>query len=304
MSRKHKSPKKLSLLVIFSLIASLVTMFFGGPFLRVLRKSYGPVIYWLLFIIILTVTLTAKTYLLLFMLGSLWFAVGISVEMENLKVSFSWNVMISALIGGFVSMMGYGYILSGQGINTPERFKDYFKESFEKMVKPNAEVQIDIESLIYQIPSVVILLFLVSLVLSFLFERRVYFWMKLPKQITNYKINFLEYRVSEATIWIALVALLVGVLDLNFLKLESGKLIQAIGSNFVNVFVVIFFFQGFAVLEAFLKKINASVFFRAFTYFIFIGQLFLVLSFIGFIDFWVDFRSRLNKASWLKNESI
>lgn len=311
MSRNSRTPKKLSLLLLFSLLSSLVTMFFGGPFLRVLRKSYGPLIYWFFFSLILVLTLIAKTYLLLFILGSLWLAVGMSVELEKLKISFSWNILLSSLLGSVISILGYGYVLNEQGVNNLERFKDYFKETIDKMINSKSGAEIDMEALIFQIPSVVILLFLVSLVVSFLFERRVYFWMKLPKQVSSYKLNFLEYKTKEATIWTALVALLICVIDLKNFNFEMGtrgfeyfKIIQSLSSNLINIFVVVFFFQGFAVLEVFLKKIRASIFFRAFTYFIFIGQLFLVLSFIGFIDFWIDFRFRLEKTGWLKNESI
>lgn len=304
MYAKQKTAKKLSLLIAFSLLASLVTMFFGGPFLRVLRKSYGPGVYWVFFGVILTVSLVAKTYLLLFLIGSLWLAVGISVELENLKLPFNWNVMMSSLIGSLLTVLGYGYVLNQEGINSFERLKTYFSESLQKVMRSGAENPLDVEALMYQIPSIVMLLFIVSIVVSFLFERRVYFWLKLPKQIISYKISFLDYRVQETTVWLALISLLLSILDFKSYNLDNLQSAQIIGTNLVNIFVVVFFFQGFAVLEVFLKKTNASVFFRALTYFIFIGQLFLVLSFIGFIDFWIDFRTRMNKASWLKNESI
>lgn len=304
MSRKQKTTKKLSLLIIYSILTSLVTMFFGGPFLRVLRKTYGPVFYWLFFLVILAVAISAKTYLMLLFIGSLWFMVGISVELENLKLPFSWNVLASSVLGTVVSLLGYGVVLNNQGISNLERFKDYFKESLEKVIRSTAENQIDIEALMYQIPSVVLLLFLASVIVSFVFERRIYFWMKLPNLTKKDQVKLIDYKASEPTIWFALVALLLSVLDLKIFNLEDLRWLQLLGSNFVNVLVVVFFFQGFAILEVFLRKSQASVFFRAFTYFIFIGQLFLVLSFIGFVDFWVDFRSRLNKASWLKNESI
>lgn len=304
MPKNQKTTKKLSLLVVYSLLTSLVTMFFGGPFLRVLRKAYGPVFYWLFFLIILTITISAKTYLMLLFIGSLWFVVGISVELENLRLPFSWNVLTSSILGTVLSLFGYGVVLNNQGISNLERFKDYFKESLEKMIRSSAENQVDIEALIYQIPSVVLLLFLASVIVSFAFERRIYFWMKLPNLTKKDQLKLIEYKASEPTIWFALVALLLSILDLKTFGLDGLRWMQLLGSNIVNVLVVVFFFQGFAILEVFLRKSQASVFFRAFTYFIFIGQLFLVLSFIGFVDFWVDFRSRLNKASWLKNESI
>ena len=60
-SKKNKSPKKLSLLVIYSLITALVTVFFSGPFLRALRKAYGPVVYWSLFIALAVASAMTKT---------------------------------------------------------------------------------------------------------------------------------------------------------------------------------------------------------------------------------------------------
>ncbi|MCK6599002.1 MAG: YybS family protein [Bdellovibrionaceae bacterium] len=301
-SRKNKSPKKLSLLVIYSLITALVTVFFSGPFLRVLRRSYGPMVYWSLFIALVSASAITKTYLVLCFLGALWLTLGLSVEFEKARMSFSINLLISSIVGALFSMGGYVYVLAEEGINNFERFKVYFKEAVETFLKAKSEVEVDWEMLIYQIPSMVMLFFLVSIVVGYLFERRVYFWLKLPKQSTFYKINFLDYKVSELTVWVSLFALLIGVLDLKNLNLENLKIWQAVSSNLINILVIVFFFQGMAIMESFLRKIKAGIFFRAFTYFIFIGQLFLVLSLLGFIDFWIDFRTRIDKMGWLKNE--
>ena len=301
-SKKNKSPKKLSLLVIYSLITALVTVFFSGPFLRALRKAYGPVVYWSLFIALAVASAMTKTYLVLCFLGALWLTLGLSVEFEKAKMSFSINLLISSIVGALFSMGGYMYVLAEEGINNFERFKVYFKEAVESFLRAKPEVEVDWEMLIYQIPSMVMLFFLVSIVIGYLFERRVYFWLKLPKQNAFYKINFLDYKVSEPTVWVSLFALLIGVLDLKNLNLENLKIWQAVSSNLINILVIVFFFQGMAIMESFLRKIKAGIFFRAFTYFIFIGQLFLVLSLLGFIDFWIDFRARIDKMGWLKNE--
>jgi hypothetical protein len=84
------------------------------------------------------------------------------------------------------------------------------------------------------------------------------------------------------------------------MRLGSDDLL-ILGSNVFNVALILYFFQGLAVTEVFLLAMRAGLFFRLFTYFILIGQLFFVVSAIGVIDFWVDFRRRFKPVGPVQN---
>ena len=63
----------------------------------------------------------------------------------------------------------------------------------------------------------------------------------------------------------------------------------------MNISLVLYFFQGLAVLEVLLNALKAGMFTRVVVYFFLVGQLFFVLSAVGLIDYWADFRRRLSK---------
>ena len=58
----------------------------------------------------------------------------------------------------------------------------------------------------------------------------------------------------------------------------------------------LYFFQGLAVLEVAFRIFRTGAFWRFVIYFFIVGQLFLLLSAVGLIDYWVDFRSRMRRA--------
>ncbi|ASD65333.1 hypothetical protein [Bdellovibrio bacteriovorus] len=75
----------------------------------------------------------------------------------------------------------------------------------------------------------------------------------------------------------------------------GGKAIAILAVNILNVAIVLYFFQGLAVLEVFLNSMRAGLFIRVLTYIILVGQLLPILAVVGLIDYWVDFRARLRK---------
>ena len=73
--------------------------------------------------------------------------------------------------------------------------------------------------------------------------------------------------------------------------------VKPLGQNILNVAVVAYFFQGIAVLCSYFEVFRVSTLWRVVMLVIFIAQLFLVLSFIGVVDYWVDLRSYMRKKA-------
>lgn len=159
----------------------------------------------------------------------------------------------------------------------------------------NPAVKLDPEILAQQIPSAVVIVLLLALGVGFIFERRVFSWLNLPRERTASQLKLLEYRVPDYVIWVAMTAFLLTMVSF------GGKAIAILAVNIVNVAIVLYFFQGLAVLEVFLNSMRAGVFTRVLMYIILVGQLLLVLSIIGLIDYWVDFRGRIKKMTTAGN---
>jgi hypothetical protein len=269
---------------------SALTVIFGTPFLRVIRNVYGSLIFWGLVFLFLCGTTLLKADWLSFVVGSVWITTGISLELEKRKVSFLTNSIVSLTTGFIVCGAGLLGVLKSLGVTDLARATEYVQEAVKPLVKGQMNQELDYTALVLQIPSMLFIVLLLSLAIGFLMERRIRFWFRLMKQGYVYKFDFLKFRVSDKLIWVALFSLLFSVLG-GFGP--DFKTLETVGSNLVNVFIVVYFFQGLAVLEHILIQIRAGVFLRTFSYFIFLGQLFLVLSIVGFLDFWFDFRGKI-----------
>ncbi len=284
------SLSRLSVISSIAMLMSVLTVVFGTPFLRVIRNVYGSLTFWGLVLLFVGGTTLLKADWLSFVVGSVWLTTGISLELEKRKVSFLTNSIVSLTTGFIVCGAGLLGVLKSLGVTDLARATEYVQEAVKPLVKGQMNQELDYTALVLQIPSMLFIVLLLSLAIGFLMERRIRFWFRLMKQGYVYKFDFLKFRVSDKLIWVALFSLLFSVLG-GFGP--SFKTLETVGSNFVNVFIVVYFFQGLAVLEHILIQIRAGVFLRTFSYFIFLGQLFLVLSIVGFLDFWFDFRGKI-----------
>lgn len=290
MSINKGSLSRLSVMSSIAVLMSVLTVIFGTPFLRVIRNVYGSLTFWGLVFLFLGGTTLLKADWLSFIVGSVWLTTGISLELEKRKVSFLANSILSLTIGFAICSAGLWGVLQKLGVTDLARATEYFQEAVKPLVKGQVNPEMDYTALVLQVPSMLFIVLLLSLAIGFLMERRIRFWFRMTKQGYVYKFDFLKFRVSDKLIWVALFSLLLttlGGFGSDFRTLET------VGSNLVYVFMVVYFFQGLAILEHVLIQIRAGVFLRTLSYFIFLGQLFLVLSIVGFLDFWFDFRAKI-----------
>ena len=175
------------------------------------------------------------------------------------------------------------------GINTIAEVQGLVEKFTSKVQEMNPAVKLDPQVLLQQVPSAVVIVLILALGLGLIFERRVFSWLNMPREKIASQLKLLEYRLPDYFIWVAMTAFLLTMVGF------GGKAIAILAVNIVNVAIVLYFFQGLAVLEVFLNSMRAGVFTRVLTYIILVGQLMLVLSIVGLIDYWVDFRGRLRR---------
>lgn len=285
---------RLSIISGLAVLMSVVTVIFGTPFLRAIRNSYGSLTFWGLLFLFLGGSTLLKADWLSLMVGSVWLTTGISMELEKRRVPFFWNSILSLVVGFSVCMAGLLEIMKRLGVTDLARAAEYFKEMVKPMAKGQMSLDADFSALVLQVPSMVFIVLMLGLAIGYLMERRLRFWFQLPKEGFTYRFDFLKFKVSDKLIWIALFSLLFSTFNISGSN-TSGAVywLSIVGSNLVNIFIVVYFFQGLAVLENLLIKMRAGVFLRTLSYFVFLGQLFLVLSIVGFLDFWFNFREKL-----------
>ena len=108
--------------------------------------------------------------------------------------------------------------------------------------------------------------------------------------------DFLSWRLPDSFVWVALVTA-AG----NFLEVKPEWL-KIASSNAFNIAVMLYFFQGLAVVVSFMNSKKVTAFWRMLAYLLIFTQLFLAVAFLGFVDLWMGFRNRgkTNKSPVLK----
>lgn len=286
----NKSPRKFLAIFSISVVLSLLTVVFGAPLMRVLRVTYGALSYWLLGVAAMSFFYFIEAPALAVFVGSIWMTLGIYMELERKGLRWSVSALLG-IIAGCLFFTGAAMVnLDKFGVHNLAEAEALVKQFVsDKVVAVNPSLQVDAGLLVQLIPSTIVIILVVSLGVGLMFERRVFSWLNLPRERVASQLKLLEFRVPDFFIWIAMFAFL--------LTMENFKVkaLEVLGMNIVNVATVLYFFQGLAILEVSLRTFRAGALLRAAVYFLLIGQLFPLVSAIGLIDYWVDFRKRLRK---------
>ncbi len=287
--KKTATAQKFITISSLSILLSMLTVVLGAPLLRVLRKTYGPRAFWILGLLATGAAWLLNAQPLALFLGSIWMTLGAYMEME--QRGFGWWIsgLLSVALGSLAAGLGLFGAFRKNGINTYAEVQRLAEQFSQRVQDMNPVVKLDPAILVQQIPSAIVIVLVLALGLGLIFERRVFSWLNLPREKIASQLKLLEYRVPDYVIWVAMIAFLLTMVSF------GGKAIAILAVNIVNVVIVLYFFQGLAVLEVFLNSIRAGAFMRVLTYIILVGQLLLLLSIVGLIDYWVDFRGRIRK---------
>lgn len=185
-------------------------------------------------------------------------------------------ILLVAAKGSFAQLVAY--------VSTPvQEFVLRLKE-----VNPKAELETDF--LLAQLPSGILVTLIFSLVLGLLLEgplRRRLGWVQRGWKAESER--YVDFRLPDVLIWFAIVALLG-----SFQKWDAYYS-REIATNFFNVLLALYFLQGMAVIQALLVNYKMTGIWRGFMTVFLTLQLFLFVSFVGFLDYWFDFRSKIIK---------
>lgn len=293
--KKSASPQKFITILSLSILLSMLTVVMGAPFLRVLRKAYGPLAFWILGPLLTGIAWFLNAQPLALFLGSVWMTLGAYVEMEQKGLGWWISGLVSVALGTGATVLGLFGAFTKNGINTYAEVQKLAEQFAQRVQDMNPAVKLDSSILVQQTPSAIVIVLMVALGIGLIFERRIFSWLNLPHEKIASQLKLLEYRVPDYFVWIAMTAFLLTMVSF------GGKAIAILAANIVNVAIVLYFFQGLAVLEVFLNSIRAGVFTRILTYIILVGQMVLVLSIVGLIDYWVDFRGRIRRITTAGN---
>lgn len=292
-----KAPFKFLLLLALSAVLSW-TIVFGALPMRVTWRSFGRVPYWIGHLAVaagLAVGGLASFALAFFALTVL---VGIysDVEDHGSTVFTAGFVGIIAAIGS--SALGIGAWLHFTKANLLAELKAYLVPWVERMESMNPGTNLEVDTILQQLPSVAVMMLMVAIAFALIWERRWLAWFRLPQSGLLLSSRLMGFRVSDLTVWIVMLAILGAGLN------HGHKWLEVLSINAINVFLLLYFFQGLAVVTAAFQTFKVSPFWQGIWYVLIVLQLFLLVSFLGFADYWLDFRERMSRKPAETNKSF
>ncbi len=156
--------------------------------------------------------------------------------------------------------------------------------------------QKDISLISYQVPSIVCAVFALALFVSVIFEKSVLKLFYKQKSSLTGRLSY--FKVPDYLVWVFIASLALAFIDFKL------PLLKLIALNVLNVCVIAYFFQGFAILFNFFEVFKVGMFTKVIMVLCMVVQLPFVTVIIGVLDYWFNFRGRfLRKATQVKERS-
>ena len=281
-----------SALVLTSVaVAMSITVVFLAPFpLMLLRRNGGRMSFFISTGIVgLLLCLLAPPVTAGYFLASAILALVLSeAEDQNLGYTNSFFVALLVLLG--FGAMATGFAMNHYGFEPVSFFTDQINTGLSQLSLPSG-VSVDKGALIKQVPSALLIMVIFSIWINSILVTR--FEMLLGWTASFQRHKFLNselrgWKLPDFFVWIALLSI-----GGTFFEIEPMWL-HWVAANVLNVVIMLYFFQGLAVIVNFFTVKKVSPLWRAIAYVLIFSQLFLMVAFIGFADLWLEFRKRTN----------
>jgi hypothetical protein len=287
MSRfsSFKVELKLGLMVLLSILGSAIPFLFAAPIVRVVYRSYSKVSFWAAYSFG-TILLVAGGFVpVAISLMSVTLLIGIFSQVFEKYKSMFVAGFVALAVSSVTTVSATQQWLVYKGTSLSVRLHEQVQLVLKQAQQVNSLVKMDPDQLVGQAFSVLVALLIMSLALALILEQPVSRLLKFTSENTE-RPQLMNFKLPDSYIWIAMVSFLFSFVDI------GNKNFSMVATNIVNIMVVLYFFQGLAVIESFFTALKFGFFVRFMTYVVFLIQLFFLVAAIGVIDFWVEFRRR------------
>lgn len=267
-------------------IAQLALVGLAAIPMRLLRRDMGRGPYWVLHLLAGAALIAAGLPLqgLAFLLVTI--LIGAYAEVESVTSIFT-SGLLAVLIAAGVGSAGVAVWLNANGANLMTLLRGELQQyvDYVKQVYPTTTVEMLTQSL----PSWLVISMVVALAMALIWERRASVWAGLP-WLHHRPRALTEFRIPDVFVWVTIASLLGA-----FVK-TSQPWIEVVSLNVLNVMLMLYFFQGFAIVIRAMDVFRVGPFAQTLwiLFFLLFQQVPVVL---GFADFWFDFRTRFSKRA-------
>ncbi len=295
-----KTLLKYTVLLTLAALMTATTFVFGALPMRVVRTVYGRLFYWSGFTVVAIALAMVGNPLYAMLLLALVVLVGVFAEVEEHGIS----VFMSGLAGvlsavGATALIG-GLWLQRSKLHLIEEVRNQVTSVLGQMAKMNPNTVASVDMVMQQLPSVLVISLICALAISLIAEAQMLRLLgaQQAQQAAVARGRLTLFRVPDALVWVAIVAIFGA-----FFK-HGNFLVETVCVNVLNVLVLVFFCQGLAIVAHMFRTYKVGTFWQNLWYIVLVLQLFLIVSLVGFADFWLEFRERLTRKPAATNKSF
>ncbi len=281
---------KVPFLILWAVILSAFTAVLSGAPLKVLRTLVGPAAYWMVGFALAFTTWGLHLYPLAFIIVTQTILVGAYCEFDERDFSIRQSALLSLVLTALVISSTFYLWVAIRGKNWLGTLTDWMSQFLLKATALNIQILDGVkpEMLIAQIPSAILIFLILSLAFSLVFEKTISKWAGLP---IKRREKLSDFSVFDAMIWLFIVSLL------GTFAQTGVKSLEIVSLNVFNVCVAAYFFQGLAILAKYFEIFRVGPIWRALWVFLLVIQLPIVLSLVGVIDLWANFRKFFSRRA-------
>lgn len=287
-----QKPTLLKFLILLTggVIFTLFTLVLGALPMRLARRTYGRTLYWFGHAAVCAGIFAAGFAPFAAAYGLMALLIGAYSELEDHAGSVFVSGLLAVAMTAGVGAAALAAWLHQTRTDLLALLKSQVSTWVAQVTAMNPQADINVDTVVQQAPSAVLVMLMLALAGSLVWERRGYVWFRLPRPARASGV-LMSFRVPDAFVWLTMAAVLGAFLQ------HGQPWLAAVALNALNILVVVYFFQGLAVVASFFSAIRLSPLWQGFWYLMIALQLFLLVALLGFADFWMEFRTRLAKKT-------
>lgn len=266
--------------------------------MRVLWRGFGRRAYWAGLLAVSALMIASGGFSAGIMILSLAVLIGVYCEVEDHGSSTFSAGLVSILASLGVGGIAVGGWLYQSHTGLMKELRAAVDPMTAQVAQLNPSLHVTTDSIVQGLPSGTLVMLMLTLSLAAICEPSLVNLFKLRRANYLIRAKLTQFQAPDFVVWI-----LIGSAFVAFFK--HGQAAVAYGATqALYVLATIYFFQGLAVVVQAFRAFRVSPFWQILWYTMIVLQLFLFVSVLGLVDYWLDFRLRLARKPAEQNKEF
>lgn len=280
-----KAPLKFIGLLSLATLLTPVMGPFGAVPMRTIRRAFGRIPFWAALLatsgVFFAVGLPVQGVFILL----LTIMVGVFAEVEEHGGTIFSSAVVGVLASLGLTAVGATLWMMQTKTSIVGHIKAYANEMAKQAAAVNPEVTLDAEMLMRTMPSAIVVTLLIAMAVALVWDRPVGAFFRVARTTPATGEKMRAFRVPDFFVWFVVASVFAA-----FYK-HGNVLVESIGINAFYTLIALYFFQGVAVVAQGFRTFKVGAFWQFVWCLIMIVQ-FYAVAFLGFADYWLDFRAK------------